>query len=65
MVSGVKTAKKTSSVGDKDEDFGVDLSAVEDGKPIEIVKKVGKEMPMISSNLDYYSAVGYVNCIYK
>lgn len=55
----VKTAgiKATKDELIEDADLGVDLSAVEDGKPIEIIKKIGKEMPVISSNLDYYSSV--------
>jgi hypothetical protein len=59
VVSGAKTVNKTAKdeVTKEDGDFGIDFSAVEDGKPIELEKKPDHEMPVISANMDYYSSV--------
>jgi hypothetical protein len=61
VIAGTKTVNKTAKdeVTDEDGDFGVDFSAVEDGKPIKVVEKMEKTMPVISANLDYYSSVSF------
>lgn len=59
VASGTKTASKSAKddVTTEDGDFGIDFSAVEDGKPIEVTKKPDRELPLISANMDYYSSV--------